>query len=253
MGVFAMADPAAGAADDGEEASRQQRHADWDSSWQQPWDWHSRDWDWQDACWRPSDFRQSEFQRWFAARRAADDGDEGSRQRKQRTTRSCQLIPGPTVGVFATVDPAAGATKPAARRRVADNRDEVTWQRRQAKRRMSIEIVKASPAYQGLKAPAEGPDPEDRTIGKRQWERLVTVWKEKIRSQEECQRMELMNALYLEAPAGHGSPMMSARQARHREQDLAATRFQHFLAGRRQEPQQQQQPSGSTAAARTRR
>ena len=125
------------------------------------------------------------------------------------------------------------------------------WRRRLAKRRMAIETVMGSSAYRALHKPVEGPDPEDRTIRQHEWERLLTAWKEKIRFEEQRQKMKQINALDLQPPLGHGLPACRS-ESRQRKQDRCHIRFENFLiaTGRRKPPEERHQ-CGSTVAAST--
>ena len=139
---------------------------------------------------------------------------------------------GSAEGVLAMADPAVGA---------ADDADDAVWRRRQEKRMMAIQIVKDSPEYRALYKPAPGPDPTDRTIRKRDWERQVAEWKEKIWSEENL--MKQINALDLDAPVGHILPHCQ-NERRQRKRDRVLSRFQKFMNDTR--PLKQDQPSHSS-------
>ena len=58
--------------------------------------------------------------------------------------------------------------------------------RRQIKRQAAVAAIKNTPAYivvkaRGRRSPT--PDPEDRTISKRSWERSIMEWRKNLREQ----------------------------------------------------------------------
>ena len=91
---------------------------------------------------------------------------------------------------------------------------------------MAIQIVKDSPEYRALYKPAPGPDPTDRTIRKREWERRVAEWKETIRSEENC--LKQIDALDLDAPVTQILPHCQSER-RQRKRDRVLRRFEKYM------------------------
>ena len=56
------------------------------------------------------------------------------------------------------------------------------WRRREAKRRAAVEGVKASREYAACSERPPTPDPSDRALTKRQWERCMQDWRQALRS-----------------------------------------------------------------------
>ena len=59
----------------------------------------------------------------------------------------------------------------------------VLWCRRQAKRLAAVRAVKASKDYTGCAVRPATPDPLDRSVSKRCWEKSVQEWRQALRSQ----------------------------------------------------------------------
>jgi hypothetical protein len=64
---------------------------------------------------------------------------------------------------------------------MTDARESV-WRRREAKRRAAVEAVKASRGYAVCSERPPTPDPSDRALTKRQWERGMQDWRQALRT-----------------------------------------------------------------------
>jgi len=63
------------------------------------------------------------------------------------------------------------------------NEDETIWRRRLIKRLAAVRFMKASPEYATCNARPSTPDPMDRTISKRRWERSIQEFRRALRDQ----------------------------------------------------------------------
>ena len=63
------------------------------------------------------------------------------------------------------------------------NEDDTIWRRRLAKRLAGVCAVKASPDYAACCVRPTTPDPSDRTVSKRRWERSMQEFRRALRDQ----------------------------------------------------------------------
>ncbi len=84
------------------------------------------------------------------------------------------------------------------------NEDETIWRRRLAKRLSGVRFVKATPEYAACCSRPPTPDPYDRTVSKRRWERSLKDFRRAIRDQAPQSPLEWLGGL--EAPAAVASP-----------------------------------------------
>jgi len=70
------------------------------------------------------------------------------------------------------------------------------WPRRTLKRLAAVDHIKRTAAYaayvESARPPLDAPDPLDRTISKRQWEKIVQAWRAELRRADDanaCQGM----------------------------------------------------------------
>lgn len=63
------------------------------------------------------------------------------------------------------------------------NADETLWRHRLSKRMASVRFLKASPDYAACSSPPAAPDPFDRKVSKRRWERSMQEFRRALRGQ----------------------------------------------------------------------
>ena len=86
---------------------------------------------------------------------------------------------------------------------VAPNRDDSIWRRRLTKRLAGVRSVKTSLEYAASSVRPPTPDPSDRTVSKRRWQRSVQEFRRALRDLVPQQPVELLETPDALAPPVH--------------------------------------------------
>ncbi len=99
---------------------------------------------------------------------------------------------------FCIATPSASTVHQAAMSHISE--DETIWRRRLAKRLAGVRYVKASPEYAACCVRPATPDPFDRTVSKRHWERTMQEFRRVLRDQAPQSPIDWLGGVEAEEP-----------------------------------------------------